>query len=112
MKVKFKNSETPYECTEPTEQKVFRSGEAIGWAIMFCIYGDLISSEIDEIITPATISELVFTNGDEEKTGFTVAGYSAISACIIRHKETSTLTELQFTKTVQNNNDKGVAENG
>ena len=58
MRVKFKGSETTYECTEPIEQKVFRSGVAIGWAIMFHIYGDVDSSKVDEIVTPETIRSL------------------------------------------------------
>lgn len=99
MRVKFKNGTTTYECTEPIEQKVYRSGEAAGWAIMFHIYGDVDSSKIDELITPAAISELTFMNEDAQQTAFTICGYSAVTACTIRHRASSTVTELQFTKT-------------
>lgn len=117
MRVKFKGSETTYECTEPIEQKVFRSGVAIGWAIMFHIYGDVDSSKADEIVTPETISELTFINEDEQQTTFTIAGYSAVTACTIRHKATTTVTELQFTKanetkSEETTTEEGVVENG
>lgn len=98
MRVQFKGRTDTYECTEPIEQKMFRSGVAIGWAIMFHFYGDVDSSQIDKIVTPETISELVFTNDDEQKTTFTITGYSTITACTVRHKATTTVTELQFTK--------------
>lgn len=102
MRVKFKGSETTYECTEPVEQKVFRSGTAVGWAVMFHIYGDIDSSEIDELVTTEAISELTFTNDDEQQTSFVIVGYSAVTACVIRHKSTMTVTELQFTKANEN----------
>lgn len=98
MRVKFKGSTTTYECSEPIEQKVFRSGSAIGWAVMFHIYGDIDSSQVDKIVTPETISELVFENEDENNTTFTIAGYSSVTACTIRHKATVTVAELQLTK--------------
>lgn len=102
MRVKFKGSETTYECTEPVEQKVFRSGTAVGWAVMFHIYGDIDSSEIDELVTTEAISELTFTNDDEQQTSFVIVGYSVVTACVIRHKSTMTVTELQFTKANEN----------
>lgn len=102
MRVRFKGSETTYECTEPVEQKVFRSGTAVGWAVMFHIYGDIDSSEIDELVTTEAISELTFTNDDEQQTSFVIVGYSVVTACVIRHKSTMTVTELQFTKTNEN----------
>lgn len=102
MRVKFKGSETTYECTEPVEQKVFRSGTAVGWAVMFHIYGDIDSAEIDELVTTEANSELTFTNDDEQQTSFVIAGYSGVTACVIRHKSTMTVTELQFTKANEN----------
>lgn len=102
MRVKFKGNDTTYECTEPVEQKVFRSGTAVGWAVMFHIYGDIDSSEIDELVTTEAISELTFTNDDEQQTSFVIVGYSVVTACVIRHKSTMTVTELQFTKANEN----------
>lgn len=112
MRVKFKGNDTTYECTEPVEQKVFRSGTAVGWAVMFHIYGDIDSSEIDELVTTEAISELTFTNDDEQQTSFVIVGYSVVTACVIRHKSTMTVTELQFTKANENVEYKGVVENG
>lgn len=115
MRVKFKNGSVTYECTEPIEQKVFRSGEAVGWAVMFHIYGDFDSSEIDRVVTPETVSELVFANEDQDGTEFTISGYSAVTSCVIRHRASSTVSELQLTKqsTAQTvKSAKGAAENG
>ncbi len=109
MYVKFKGSEKSYECTEPIEQKVFRSGTAIGWAIMFHIHGDVDSSGIDKLVTPETISELIFTKDGEQQTAFTVSGYSTVTSCTIRHKST-TVAELQFTK-ANAPDEKGAIEN-
>lgn len=114
MRVKFKGCKTTYKCSEPTEQKVFRSGTAIGWAVMFHIYGGVNSSEIDDAVTPETISELTFTD-DEQQILFTIAGYSAVTACTIRHKATTTVAELQFTKANTSEETKtgeGATENG
>ncbi len=96
MKVKFKDNATSYDCSEPVEQKIFRSGLPAGWAIIFQIFADLSSTEVDEIITPESISEMTFTNESEET--FIVTGYSNITACTIRHSDTSTRIEVQFTK--------------
>lgn len=115
MKVRFKNSAVTYDCTEPVEQKLFRSGVAYGWAIMFHIYGDIDSSKVDEIVTPETISELTFTNDDENQITIKIDDYSTVTSCTIRHKSASTVTELQFTKAntpEETNSEKGVVENG
>lgn len=99
MYVKFKGNDKMYECTEPVEQKVFQSGAPIGWVVMFHLHGALSSSEIDEAVSPETISEMVFTDGNaENQSEITLTGYSAIRACTIRHKAGTAVTELQFTK--------------
>ena len=97
MKVRFKNTDTALTCTDPVEQKLFRSGVPYGWAIMFHIEADVTSSDVDKLITPENIEELEFTN-DEAVIGV-VTGYSAIANCVIRHKADKTVVELQFTKT-------------
>lgn len=99
MKVQFKGVSKTFDCTEPVEQKVFQSGSAVGWAIMFHIHTTINSSEVDELITSESISELVFTGGDETKPfSITLTGYSAIRACTIRHRDGASSVELQFTK--------------
>lgn len=99
MKVMFKGVKDAIECTEPVEQKLFQSGVPVGWAVMFHLHGALSSSEVDSVVTPETISELVFTGvSGETPTSITLKGYSAIRACTIRHRAGKTVTELQFTK--------------
>lgn len=99
MKVRFKGVDNAYTCTEPVEQKLFQSGKAIGWAVMFHIHGNVSSSDIDDLITPESISELVFISEDEENPrSITLSGYSGIRACTIRHRAGTTVTEIQLTK--------------
>lgn len=110
MKVQLKNNTKMFDCTEPTEQKVFRSGIAIGWAIMFSLYGSTDSSETDDTITPEAIAELNFTNDSGET--FTICGYTAVTSCVIRHKEAITITELQLTKANAASDTEGATNNG
>ena len=110
MRVKFKKNTKVYDCTEPVEQKVFRSGVAIGWAVMFNIYGAVDSSDIDSMLAPDSISELTFYKQDEDGENFAISDYNAVTACTIRHKETITVTELQLTKA--NKTEKEVISNG
>lgn len=98
MRVKFYGGEKSYECTEPIEQKLFRGGSACGWAVMFHVYGDADSTEIDGVITSEAISVLEFFDDKEPKNTFKITGYSAVTSCVIRHKAQITVTELQFTK--------------
>jgi len=110
MKVLFKNGTQSFDCSEPIEQKIFKSGASVGWAIMFHITADVSSSEMDEIITPDGISELTFTN--DAGTANVVTGYTAVSACTIRHKNAETIAELQFTKIGAPGTAEGDAVNG
>lgn len=99
MYVKFKGDSKAYACADPVEQKVFQSGTAVGWAVTFHLHGNFSSSEIDELITPESISELVFTSENEENQAeITITGYSAVRACTIRHRDGTATAELQFTK--------------
>ena len=97
MNVLFKNAPCAYNCTEPIEQKLFKSGVSAGWVIMFHIVADITSSDIDEVITPEGMAEMVFTNDGGDTT--TITGYSKATACTIRHKNDATTVEVQFTKT-------------
>lgn len=107
MRVRFKGASNSFECSEPVEQKVFRAGVAAGWAAMFHFYGDIDSSEADEMLTPDAISELTFTNEDAQATSFAINGYSKVTSCTIKHRAGLTVTELQLTKT-----DEEATENG
>lgn len=113
MRVKFKGHSGTFECTEPIEQKVLKGGVPVGWAIMFHIYGDTTSTELDTLITPESISELQFTSGESEQTTtVTISGYSTITAAIIKHKENMTVTELQFTKANETKSEETKTEEG
>ena len=111
MKVTFKGSAESITCTEPVEQKMFRSGNGVGWALMFHLHGPLSSSEIDALVTPDSISELTFTS-DDEKTTFKLNGYSGVTACMVRHREGATVAELQLTKNSEADSKEGADGNG
>ena len=97
MKVKFKNVETLFTCSEPVEQKLFKSGVPAGWLIVFSIYDDISSNDVDnELVSVDNISELKFINSDE--TEKTISGYQKIRACTIHHNDKMTVTEFQFTR--------------
>ena len=102
MKVQFKGRSEAFSCTEPVEQKVFQSGKAAGWALMFRLIGVVKSSDIDDLITPESMSEIVFTGGTEERpSSVTLAGYTNVRSCTIRHADGAATVELQFTKGVK-----------
>lgn len=110
MNVQFKGNETVFECTEPVEQKLFKTGVAAAWVIMFNIFtdGDMDSAKADEIITENSISEMIFSNSSDKQSK--ISGYSAITSCTIRHKEEKTAVELQFTKKIEPKNEEGTGE--
>lgn len=104
MKIKFKNVETEYGVKGTlTEQKV-RTSESSGWMLLATIEGDFSSDNFDEIITPTNICEITVITplNDSESTETTktsyVRGYDKISSCVIRHKDTSSVLEIQLTK--------------
>lgn len=97
MNVKFKNSEATYECTEPTEQKVYRAGVATGWILVFGVRENLTSADVDVLLADDGISEMVFTSGENS---YILSGYDKVSSCVVRYREDSTSVELQFTKGV------------
>ncbi len=96
MKVRFNEGDKLYECTQPVEQKIFRMGEQVGWAIMFNVYGVKDSTEVDELLTESGISKLTFCT--EDKKEFNISDYSAVTACTIRYSGDTAVAELQLTK--------------
>jgi hypothetical protein len=104
MKIKFKNIDTEYAVKGTlTEQKV-RTAEATGWMLITTIEGDFNSDNFDTIVTPDNICEIAVITplNDAESTETTktsyVRGYDKISSCVIRHKDTSSVLEIQLTK--------------
>lgn len=102
MKVRFKDGTTK-ECSTPTEQKVFKAGEAAGWILSFALVGNMTSAEVDNIIANENISHLIFISQDEQdnETTFELSGYDKISSAVIRYSEQEkTRVEIHLTKGV------------
>lgn len=98
MLVKFKN-ETVKSCSNPTEQKLFKSGVAAGWLCAFVLSENASSTEIDELLTTDNVSELIFMN-DNKETLFTISGYEKVTSTVIRYNEPTGTVEIQLTKGV------------
>lgn len=98
MIVKFKNDVTK-ECTNPIEQKLFKNGVPVGWICSFSFNENTSSIELDEILNPENITELLFLNS-ENKVLFSLNGYSNITSVVVRHAETDGSVEIQMTKGV------------
>lgn len=98
MRVKFKDG-TLKNCSNPTEQKLFKSGEAAGWLCAFVVSDTMNSSEVDAVVTPDNISALEFCNDDGSKL-FDISGYTKVTSAVVRYAETSGSVEIQLTKGV------------
>lgn len=108
MKVKFADGVVK-ECTAPTEQKIFKTvgGETVGmgWVLILKLTGNITSTELDSVLTADNVSTLEFsaeTESGEEKTLFSLDGYSKITSSTIRHSEdtAATYAEIQMSKGV------------
>lgn len=96
MKVKFKDG-TIKNCSTPTEQKVFKVGEAAGWILTFGLIGDITSADVDSLISAENISELTFISiADEKETSFSLNGYERISSAIVRYSENKEQTRVEI----------------
>ena len=96
MKVIFKDG-TCKKCSFPTEQKVFRSGEAVGWLCSFSLLDTITSSELDVLLNSENVSELTFCNDTSEEL-FKITEYAKVTSAIIRYSEEASKTEVQFSK--------------
>lgn len=103
MNVKFKDG-TIKECSAPTEQKLFKSGESAGWILNFALLGDITSDDVDKLLTSDNVSELTFISKDENEiaTAFTLSNYNRVSSAFIRYLEpqNKSRVEIQLTKGV------------
>ena len=63
MFVKFKNG-AKKKCTNPIEQKLFRSGNAAGWLCSFSISETVTSTELDELLTAENLVYLTDNCGE------------------------------------------------
>lgn len=98
MLVKFKDNTTKL-CQNPTEQKLFKNGEPIGWVCALVIMDDMSSTEIDNLITPENFSELDFFTDDGTEL-FQISGYEKITSLVVRHGQPTGTIEIQLTKGV------------
>ena len=98
MFVKFKDG-TTQNCSNPTEQKLFKSGEAAGWLCAFVVSGIMNSTDVDSVLTADNISNLEFCN-DEGTKLFEISGYTKVTSVVVRYTETSGSVEIQLTKGV------------
>lgn len=98
MKVTFKDGTTK-GCSNPTEQKQFRNGQASGWVCAFAILGNMPSSEVDALLSADNISHMTFAD-DEGTTLFAIDGYETITGVVVRHSVESGTVEVQMTKGV------------
>ena len=56
MKVQFNNNAQAFDCSEPIEQRMYKGGVPAGWVIMFHVPVSINSSNVDELISPDSIS--------------------------------------------------------
>lgn len=98
MFVKFKDGTTK-NCSNPTEQKLFKGGEAAGWLCSFVMSGTMNSSDVDSVLTADNISSLEFCNDDGNKL-FAIDGYTKVTSAVVRYAENSGSVEIQLTKGV------------
>lgn len=99
MTVKFKNGYS-VNCTAPTEQRVFKGSDAVGWVMQFNLIGPLVSDDLDCILSPENISDLTFLAAAGYEL-FTLRGYDKVSSTTIKYTENKASTiEIQMTKGV------------
>ena len=98
MRIKFKNG-TEKNCTNLTEQKLFKAGAAVGWLCSFCISESVSSAELDELLSEDNISALSFSK-DNSIEKFTASGYTKVSSAVIRYSDNGIVAEIQLSKGV------------
>lgn len=92
MQVKFKDGQT-FNCSTPTEQKIFKSGTMAGWILIFPLLCDMTSEDVDALLTEENISELTFTS---EETEFSLSGYNKISSTVIKYSTEKEKTRIEI----------------
>ena len=108
MKIKFSNGVTK-ACSAPIEQKVFQQNNgtksAIGWLLTLRVFGEITSSELDNLVSEENIKTLEFLTQNEsgdEKNIFTLVNYSNLTSSVIQHSDNTseTYAEIQLFKGV------------
>ena len=98
MKIRFNDGKEKQVITNPVEQKLFRGGVATGWILNVSI-ASITAEEADGLLTTDNISSITLLNdaGDEMCK---ILGYEKISALTVRHNDTQSVAEIQFSKGV------------
>ena len=100
MQIKFKDG-TIKQCTNPTEQKMYRNGLDVGWVLMFSITDTMTSNEADDILSADNIESLTFFDDTSEENAVskTITGYTDVNYIIIKYgDDINTVAEIQLRK--------------
>lgn len=97
MKVFFNgNKDMVFDCSDPIEQRIYKSGKPAGWLLIFNISNSNITS--DNVMDVIGDNEAKITFVKDEENTLTVSGYTTLLACTIRHRESGSVVEFQFKK--------------
>lgn len=98
MKLRFNDGTERTVTTNPVEQKLFRSGQPIGWILNVSV-SELTSEESNDILKAENIKSMILVSDDGAEIA-ELSGYEKVSALTIRHTESQTIAEIQFSKGV------------
>ena len=97
MKVFFNgNKDMVFDCSDPIEQRIYKSGKFAGWLLIFNISNSNITSDNVMDVIGNDKPEMTFV-GEKENT-LILSGYTTLLACTIRHRASGSVVELQFKK--------------
>ena len=101
MRIKFKSDEQTFKTTSFVENKLYRGGEAIGWVISMSLQTDMISSDLDSLLSVENIGEIKLVSESEESLSTKAfIGYNKVTSCSIKYADTQSTAEIQLFKGV------------
>jgi hypothetical protein len=98
MKLRFMDGTERTVSTNPIEQKLFRNGQPSGWILNVSV-SELTSEESNNILEAKNIKTMILVSDDGAEIA-ELSGYEKVSALTIRHTESQTIAEIQFSKGV------------
>lgn len=98
MKLRFNDGTEKAITTNPIEQKLFKNGQPYGWLLSVSV-AELTSKDVENVLTTENIQSMSLII-DESKKIVELLGYEKVSALTIRHTESQTIAEIQFSKGV------------
>jgi hypothetical protein len=108
VKIRFGNGVVNV-CSAPIEQKLFQQNggtkSAVGWLLTLRVFGEMTSSELDDLLAEKNIKSLEFlteNEAGEDKVIFTLTNYINVTSSVIHHSDntTETYAEIQLLKGV------------